>query len=113
MAKCKGCDYVLKALLLAMNIRLYLVVIAHHVGNLFLVLIGELHLVLNGDPFKDHLILGERARLVGEDIPDPAQLLGNGRVTGDGALNGLVVVDPVGVEELGKVQVDPHRDRDD
>jgi Na+-transporting methylmalonyl-CoA/oxaloacetate decarboxylase gamma subunit len=62
---------------------------------------------------EHHLVLRQRARLVRKDVVHAAQLLRNLTVAGEGALDLLVVVDAVGEEGLGDVEVDSQTDGDD
>ena len=60
-----------------------------------------------------HVVLGERARLVRQEILDAAQFLRDVRVPGHGALNVPVVVDAPGVVQLREVHVHLHGNGDD
>ncbi len=103
MAQCERCNNLLETSLFTPNPRSNLIIIAHHFPNLILILIRKLHLILNRDPLKNHLILGQRPGLVRQNIPNPTKLLRHRRVSSYASLNQLVIVDVVGVEKFGEV----------
>lgn len=79
-----------------------------------LLLIGlEAAHLINRQLLEDHVVLGEGARLVGQDVLDAAQLFGDLAVAGDCARDLLVVVDFVGEDDLGEVQVHAQGNGDD
>lgn len=59
--------------------------------------LGELH----ADLLHDHVVLGQGACLVREEDLHPAQFFGDGGVTGDSLEDFLVLIDGVGVPNLG------------
>jgi len=71
------------------------------------------HGVLHGDLLEYHLVLGEGAGLISQQVLYPAELLGYGGVPGYGPRYLSISVDAVGVVDLGHVQVDAEGDRDD
>ena len=62
---------------------------------------------------EDHLVLGERARLVREHVGDAAELLAHGARADERGRYGLVVLYEPRVDGLGHVQVDAQADRND
>ena len=113
MAQGQRCNNFLETGLLTPNARANLLIIPHHLSNLFLILISKLHLILNRNPLKNHLILCQRPRLIRQNIPNPAQLLGYRRISRYTPLDQLIIVDIIRIKQFGKVQIDPHGDGDD
>ena len=62
---------------------------------------------MDGQFFKDHLVLSEGACLVAHDVVNPTKFLGDLTVSGDGALNLFIFVDAMRKDSLRDVQVDP------
>jgi hypothetical protein len=57
---------------------------------------------------ENHLILGECASLVSQEVLDPAQLFGDGGRPHHGAFNLLVTLYTPGVERFANLQVHSH-----
>lgn len=68
------------------------------------------HSILHGNLFEYHLVLSERARLISQQVLNPAQLLGDCGVSRNCPRYLSVPIDAVGVVYLGHVEVDTQRD---
>lgn len=113
MTKSKSSDNVLQVLLLRVYCLRNVLVVAENADDFLVLFIGELSLIVDGDLPEEHIILSEGASFIGEDIFDPAQLLRAVAIPGDCSLNVVVFVDEIGIEELGKIQIDSHGNGND
>ncbi len=113
MAEGKSSNNLFETSLFAPDTSAYLVIIDHHLPDLILVFIGELHLIFNGNSFENHLILGKCSSLVSQNVPDSSQFFGDCGVPGNASFDQFIVVDIVRVKEFGKVEIDSHGNGDD
>lgn len=61
---------------------------------------------------EDHLVLGKSAGFVTKDVLNSAQFLRYLAVPGNGSLDLVIMVDLVGKDRLGNIEVDPETDGD-
>lgn len=66
--------------------------------------------VLEEDFAADHVILGQRASLVGDEELDATEVLRDARISRLAPGDIIVYIDSVAVPQLCQVQIDPHTD---
>lgn len=108
VAKGEGGHYVLQAPFFGFDSVRYLGVEGKAAFYFLGLVLGEFSDIIDGDLLEDHLVLGEGACFVGEDVSNSAQLLRAVAVSGDCPLDIFVVIDQVCVEQFGEVEVYPH-----
>lgn len=62
--------------------------------------------VIDGQLFKNHVILGKGACLIAQDVLNSAELLRDLAVSGEGTLDFLIIVNFSGKNYFRKVKVD-------
>lgn len=73
----------------------------------------ELYDIVKGQPFENHLVLGQSSGLVREKELYSPQFLGDLTVSGLSAFDLFVFVDSVAIDKFCEVQIHPHADGND
>ncbi len=113
MAQCKGSDDIFQVALFGVDSFGDIIVASENTNDLFILIVGKLGLIVNRNLPKEHIILCQSPCFIREDVLDSSKFLRTVAVSGDCALDRLILVDEVGIEEFGEVEVDPHGDGDD
>lgn len=103
VAECKRDYDVSEALILGTSTLWHQFCALEYGDDFVVLLVGEFCLIVDGDLSEEHVVLGEGAGLVREDVLDPAQFLGTVAVPGNCPCDVFVLVDEVSIEQLGEV----------
>jgi hypothetical protein len=91
----KGSNDLFKTGLFASDTGTNFVIIEHHLPDLIFVFVSKLHLILNGNSLKNHLILGQCSSLIRQNVSDSSEFFRDCGISGDASFDQFIVVDVV------------------